>query len=112
MFHDQYQSCIAVCTRCTEECEHCAIACRQDPDVANLADCIQLDEDCRDICHTAVAFMLRGSTFAHELCRMCAEVCEACAAECRRHSMEHCLRCAAECEQCAKECHRMTFAAV
>nr|WP_235935383.1 four-helix bundle copper-binding protein [Candidatus Laterigemmans baculatus] len=46
-----------------------------------------------------------------EICRICADVCEACGAECRDHEADHCQRCADACEQCAKECRRMAGAA-
>lgn len=108
MAHEQYRSCIDACTECTLECEHCATACLGEEDVKMLARCIALDRDCADICRIAAAFMARGSEFAHKLCILCAEICDACGEECARHEhMEHCRRCADACRRCAEECRRM-----
>ena len=111
MPHQQNQSCIDACVRCAQECEHCLEACLGEQDVAAMAECIRLDNDCAEICWTAAAFMSRGSRSMHEICRICAEICEACGAECRKHEVEHCQRCADACEQCAEECRRMASVA-
>ena len=76
-----------------------------------MADCIRLDNDCAESCWTAAAFMSRSSQFAQEICRVCAEICEACGAECRKHKMDHCQKCADACEACAEECRQMAGAA-
>jgi hypothetical protein len=110
MVHDDFKSCIAACILCAQECEHCATACLAESTVTNFADCIRLDRDCAEICWGAVAFMSRGSHFAHDLCRVCAEICEACGAECRKHSEDHCQKCAEACERCADECRQMAGA--
>lgn len=72
-----------------------------------MARCIELDMDCAQICRLAAGYMARGSRFAEALCGLCAEICQACAQECAKHSMEHCQRCAAACRACAQECGRM-----
>ena len=108
MAHHEFQSCIAACIECAQECEHCASACLQERDVAKMAACIRLDRDCAEACWGAAAFMSRGSQFAQELCRVCAEVCEACGTECRKHKVDHCQRCADACERCAEECRKMS----
>ena len=110
MPHQQFRACIEACVRCAEACEHCAASCLQESDVANMADCIRLDHDCAQACFAASAFMSRGSQFAHEFCRICAEICEACGAECRKHKMDHCQKCAQACEACAEECRHMAGA--
>jgi hypothetical protein len=110
MSHQQYQTCIQACLDCAQECEHCANACLDEPDVAAMAECIRLDRDCSNTCFLAAAFMSRGSQFMHELCRLCAEISEACGAECRRHEFDHCQRCADACERCADECRQMAGA--
>lgn len=110
MSHAEFQACIEACVQCAKECEHCASACLQEKDVARMAECIRLDRDCAETCWASAAFMSRGSKFAHELCRLCAEICEACGAECRKHKMDHCQRCADACERCAEECHKMAGA--
>lgn len=111
MSHQDHESCLEACVRCAQECEHCAEACLSERDVAKMADCIRLDNDCAEICWTAAAYMSRGSQFSQEICRICADICEACGKECRKHKMDYCQRCADECERCAEECRQMAGAA-
>ena len=113
MAHDDYRTCIEECVRCAQECEHCATACLGEDDPKMLVACIRLDVDCAAICWSAAGFMSRGSDFAAELCRVCADVCDACGAECEKHQhMEHCARCADACRRCADECRKMSGVAV
>jgi hypothetical protein len=107
MSHEEFRGCIEACVRCAQACEHCASACLSERDVAKMAECIRLDRDCAEICFAATAWMSRGSRFAQDICRICADVCDACGAECRKHQMNHCQQCADACEQCAEECRRM-----
>jgi hypothetical protein len=111
MSHEEHRSCIEACVRCAQECEHCADACLGEDNVREMAECIRLDKDCAEICWSAAGFMSRGSHFIHEVCRVCADICDACGAECRKHEMNHCQRCADACEACAEECRRMAGAA-
>lgn len=105
MAHEQYNSCLEACMKCAAVCEHCATACAADKDIAMMAACIRLDRDCSNICWTTAAFMSRGSKHYRLVCHACAEVCEACAAECSKHNAGHCQRCADACRRCAQECH-------
>jgi hypothetical protein len=105
--HSHYQSCIDACNACADACDHCATACLAEPDVKMMAECIRLDLDCASICRLAAGSMARGSDFAHALCALCADVCEACGAECARHQHDHCQQCAQACRRCAEECRRM-----
>ncbi len=107
MAHNDYASCIAACNDCADACDHCAAACLQEDDVKMMARCIALDMDCAQMCRLAAACMARGSEMAHALCRVCAEICDACGNECGRHQMPHCQRCAAACHRCAEECRSM-----
>ncbi|STX50159.1 putative cysteine-rich protein yhjQ [Legionella busanensis] len=108
MSHQQYEACIKACQACALECEHCAAACSQEDNCKEMAQCIALDHDCAAICAMAVEMMARGSGFAKEVCRLCAQICRACGDECSKHEhMEHCKRCAEACYQCAEECERM-----
>jgi hypothetical protein len=72
-----------------------------------MAECIRLDRDCARICWMASAFLSSNSTFAVDLCRLCADVCDACGEECERHDFDHCQRCATACRSCAEECRQM-----
>jgi hypothetical protein len=55
----------------------------------------------------AVQLMTSGSRFAEQFCRLCADICNECAVECRRHNSEQCKRCADICMRCADECRKM-----
>jgi hypothetical protein len=110
MAHDQFRSCIEACNACADACDHCAAACLAEQDVKAMAECIRLDLDCADICRMAAAYMARGSDFAHALCALCADVCDACGDECAKHAHDHCQACAEACRRCADECRRMASA--
>lgn len=75
--------------------------------MAMMAPCIQLDMECAAICYAAAELMSLGSDRAKELCRLCAEICDACATECEQHDNDHCRECASACRACAKECREM-----
>lgn len=105
---DTCQSCIEACFACAESCEACATACPREDNVKMLARCIQLNRDCADICTLAGPYMSRDSEFSKNICRVRADVCDACGAECDKHkSMEHCRICAESCKTCADECRKM-----
>lgn len=112
MTHQHFQSCIEACTQCALACEHCAEACLNELNVSDMSECIRLDRDCAAICWLASSFMSRDSKFAHEVCAICADICEECGAECERHDHDHCQRCAEACHHCARECQQMAGAAV
>ncbi|WP_370449591.1 MULTISPECIES: four-helix bundle copper-binding protein [Comamonas] len=44
---------------------------------------------------------------AKHFCKLCGEICLACANECEQHLREHTRRCAIDCHACAKECHAL-----
>lgn len=60
-----------------------------------------LDADCAAICRLAASAMARDSEMAKQICRLCIEICLACANECGRHSHSHCQACASACRKCA-----------
>ncbi|MEX0929080.1 MAG: four-helix bundle copper-binding protein [Balneolales bacterium] len=108
MPHEKYQKCIDACNQCAVTCEHCAAACLQEDNAKELARCIALDLNCADICYLSSKFMAGASEFSERICIFCAEICEACGAECKKHShMSHCKECADACFQCAKICREM-----
>jgi len=104
---DRYRSCIEACNACADACDYCAAACLREDDVKMMVACIALDVDCSAICRMAASYMLRDSRFAVGLCALCAQVCEACAAECARHPEEHCQDCAKACGRGAQACAQM-----
>lgn len=105
--YHQYQSCIEACLRCASICNHCAASCTQEEDVQMMARCIQLDMECAALCYAAAQVMSVGGAQAKALCRLCAEACRACGAECGKHQHRHCQECAEACRRCAEECERM-----
>jgi hypothetical protein len=107
MHNQQFESCIAACNDCADACDMCASACLQEDDVKMMARCIALDIDCAQICRVAAAVMARGGPAANVICQACAAICDMCADECAKHSMQHCQDCAAACRRCAEECRRM-----
>lgn len=65
----------------------------------------RLMTDCAAICATTADFMLRSSQFHTASCRLCAEICDACADSCAGlDGMEQCI---AACRDCAKHCREM-----
>ena len=107
MVPDRYQSCIVACDAWADDCDYCASACLQEDDVEMMVECIRLDLDCAAICRLAASYMSRDSGYAERLCALCADICDACAAECARHPQAHCQACAQACRRCAGECRRM-----
>ncbi len=102
-----YKSCIEACLKCAAICNHCASSCIQEEDVKMMAKCIQLDMECAALCYAAAQLMSLGSSKANEICKLCADLCEQCGAECGKHQTEHCKECADACKQCAEECRKM-----
>ena len=111
MSHKENQSLIDALNNCAAECNHCATACLDEKDVTMLAKCIKLDIDCAQICSLTAGFVARGSEHASHLMPECADICNACAEECEKHShMEHCQKCAEACRKCAEACGQMEHA--
>ncbi|MCA1023678.1 four-helix bundle copper-binding protein [Halobacillus litoralis] len=104
MSHEQYQSVIQSLHECMEACNHCYDACLQEDNVKEMAECIRLDRECADICGYLEQSLERGTLFAKELANVCAQICEACGNECKKHDHDHCQKCADACFKCADAC--------
>ena len=105
MSHEQNRELLDALATCVAECNHCATACLTEEDVKMFERCIRLDLDCVDICLLSISFVTRGSEHAQHILNECAEICEACAAECQKHEhMDHCKKCADACRICAEAC--------
>ena len=105
MAHEKNQGMLSALSNCVAECNHCAMACLEEKDIKMLAQCIKMNIDCADICQLTASLVARGSDHGHHLMNECAEVCEACAQECEKHShMDHCRKCAEVCRTCAEAC--------
>ena len=108
MSHETDSACIEACNACAIACNQCAADCLSEDDVKMMARCIALDMDCAAICQLSAAATARGSEHAKEICRLCANICEACAQECEKHKAPHCQSCAKACRVCALACLEMT----
>ncbi|MEP7111138.1 MAG: four-helix bundle copper-binding protein [Ferruginibacter sp.] len=103
-----YQSQIDELNNCAGICNYCIAACFQEDDVKMLTDCIQLDIDCAEMCSLTAGLLARGSKYAEPLLQVCADICNACAEECGKHThMDHCKACAEACKKCAAACEQM-----
>lgn len=107
MDFSSYKSCIEACHVCAAYCERCATSCLKEDDVEQMAECIRLDMQCAQICRLVASFMALDSEYAKPLCRLCADICNACGDECAKHEADHCQECARACHRCAKECAAM-----
>jgi len=105
MSHEQHQKLIEALHECMEACNHCYDACLKEEDVKMMVDCIRLDRECADICAYLEQAIIRNSPFVSQLAAVCAEICEGCGNECKKHDHhEHCQRCAEACFKCAEAC--------
>ncbi|MDB5202335.1 MAG: four-helix bundle copper-binding protein [Ferruginibacter sp.] len=102
--YHQYKICIEACLRCAAICNHCAANAAKENHDGMMAKCIQLSMECSAICYAAAQLMSLGSDRIKDICKLCAEMCDACAAECSSHENEHCQECAEACTKCADEC--------
>ena len=107
MSYEKFRSCIEACYECAMECDRCATACLQEEDLKMMKRCIELDMYCSGICRTAASFMAMGEMYSGQICRLCAEICQACGEECAKHKYEHCQRCSEACKSCAAECNKI-----
>ena len=99
--------CLLACNACATACLQCASACLKEDDPKSMAQCIALDYECADICRLAASSMAMGSSKMKAVCALCADACEACAAECGKHAMDHCQTCSQACKRCAELCRAM-----
>jgi hypothetical protein len=93
---------------CALMCTSCADACvAEDMD---MAQCVRSCLDCADVCTATSRLAVRRTGQNVEVLRatlrLCAEVCDACAAECERHSHGHCELSARMCRECAADCRK------
>ncbi|MBU1819886.1 MAG: four-helix bundle copper-binding protein [Bacteroidetes bacterium] len=63
MINTKFQSCMEACQECAVACSQCLDACLEEDNVKKMAECIRLDRDCANICHTSVAFMASNSQY-------------------------------------------------
>ena len=103
----RFEKAIEIISECARTCTWCA-----DWDIrmadATMVECARLCLDCADVCATCTTLLTRESSVYGAFCRLCAEICDACAAECAQHAhYEHCRACAEACTRCAEECRQL-----
>lgn len=102
---------IDAAVECALACRRCAAACLEEKNIDMLRECIRLDRDCAWICDLTTSYLLGNSAFEAQACQLCAEICDACAMECGKHSdMQHCVECAQACRECADACRTLVGA--
>jgi hypothetical protein len=98
-------SCIAAAEAAAAACDDCAAWALQLRGSA-LDRCVLLALDCAEICRLTGGLVMRGSEMAESATRFCAEICDLCAQECRRHTHFHTEITAQRCHRCALACRR------
>ncbi|MBC2774008.1 four-helix bundle copper-binding protein [Rhizobium sp. AQ_MP] len=110
--NDALIACIEACFNCAQTCISCADACLAEDMVAELRQCIRLNEDCADIClatgRAAIRRTGRNTEVLQKLVEACTRACALCADECGRHGEmhEHCRICGEACRVCENACRQ------
>lgn len=109
MKYQENKDCIEACLECASLCNLCAAAClnEEESEVGTLTDCIRLNLECAISCYAASEMLTYGSDRSADYCRLCAELCEACERECRKHNYDQCREASRACLKCAMECRDM-----
>ena len=109
---DVLGECIEACALCEFACVTCADAClgENDDRPAPIRDCVRLNLDCADVCALTGQLISQALTAEPKLVQaqleICATLCAACEAECRRQGGMHgpCQMCAHACNRCEALC--------
>lgn len=104
MVQEQYKQLLVTTHDCMVACNFCYDECFKEDDVKMLAECIQLDRECADICAYLEKAISSDSSFVKEIASVCAKICGACAEECEKHDHDHCRKCAIACRNCEEAC--------
>jgi len=108
-FDRKMTECIDACLDCHKVCLGLAMThCLETGGEHVKPQHFRLMIDCATICATAADFMMHKSEFHREMCRLCANVCAACATDCEKlDGMDECVE---ACIACAKSCAAMARA--
>jgi hypothetical protein len=88
---------------CAAQCDACYKAClSQDDD--KMQRCMNLTLECFETCGFLGKLLEKGSEYADKYLKLCAQICDACAEECRKHHHDHCQKCAEQCHKCSEMC--------
>ena len=91
---------------CAAACENCVSISIND---GKPLSCCPLCMDCADMCMLCFLLESHNSPNMKAALKLCAEFCDACAAECEKHAgyHPHCKACAIACRKCAEACRSM-----
>lgn len=105
------EECIQNCLLCYEHCTRLIPHCLSMGGEHASAEHIGLVATCGQICQTSAMFMMYGSDYHRDTCRLCAKLCAACARDCERIAAgdQVMLDCAHQCRACAESCERMAL---
>lgn len=94
------------CFRVTTLClEHCLLLGGKYAE----PDHIMLLKECAEICQVSTSFMVENSDFTHDVCGICARICDLCGDSCYDLA-EHdpiITACMSACKNCAESCRNM-----
>ena len=109
MLNKTQRESVQACLDCAKACDQCITACLSEKGIDSLRRCIRLNMDCADACLQAARSILRISEMQVETGRLCAEICDHAAEECRNHAgrLEACRVCAEACELAAEACRSL-----
>lgn len=101
---------IDACMVAAQACTSCANSCLAEDDVAAMARCIALCDECADLCTATLRALSRpfgADRLATErLLGACVQTCANCTEECHRHASHHrhCAICEGACRTCLDAC--------
>ncbi len=99
--------CLQECTTVVQTAGRCADSCLSGGQADAMQQCIRLCLDAATITGACAELMARNSSFSGQICGICADVCDACAAECEQHEGDVMQQCAEACGACARTCRQM-----
>lgn len=102
------QSCIQNCFECFQICSQTLSYCLENGGQFLEPKRLKLLWDCAGICDLSAKFMIRNSENHSLTCKVCAEICTACAASCEAMPGDEMMKkCVDICRKCAKSCEEM-----
>lgn len=99
----RFDEAIPVVLLCLQHCEQCAAHCTDQGSKA-LSRCIKLSHACAESCIFCMRVLSSWLPEAKSACRICADFCDACEAECREIQDDIVQSCADACAECSKVC--------
>jgi hypothetical protein len=105
----EMNQCITNCFNCAAICIETISHCLQMGGAHAKPDHIGLMQTCAEICTASANAMLRGVQAHTATCGACAEVCRMCAQACEAMGDDAAMqRCAEACRRCAESCRAMS----